>query len=178
MRERCRIHWEHRISLKYDQWNMTFKTRPWDLEFGLRSQHTGKRGIWDSVIGLLEAVRAWLTPELHDYVKGQRSRHSNQVLHFGAAVLYNHFHLGSKRSRSMAFCISVIGFKGKFRFRQGEGEVVEDEKEKQFSIFNFNTHGANTGNAVMSKTLESSIPRAEKPAGTQTLNWEERCMLA
>ena len=118
-----------------NQWNMTFKNGHWDLELGLRSQHTGKRGIWDSVIWLLKAVRSWLTPEVHDYVKGQWSRHSNQVLHSGAPALYNHFHLGSKRSRSVASCFLVIGFKGKFQFRGRERWWKMRRKSSfQFSI--------------------------------------------
>lgn len=51
---------------------------------------------------------------------------------------------------------------------QGKREVAE-VKRKQFSIFSVDTHDAGTADVVISKTYNSSISRAKRPAGMQTL---------
>lgn len=54
--------------------------------------------------------------------------------------------------------------------------MVEGKKGKQFSILNFHTHCTGTEDMVLNKIDDSSMPRAERPAGMQTLNQEEPCM--
>lgn len=54
--------------------------------------------------------------------------------------------------------------------------MVEGKKGLQFSIFNFHTYCTGTEDMVLNKIDDSSMPKAERPAGMQTLNQEEQSM--
>lgn len=77
------------------------------------------------------------------------------------------------RETDITFCfIAVIEVNGDSE----EGRGGEGKKGKQFAMFNFNIHDVGPGYTVMIKIHESSVLRAERPVGRQTLNQEEQRM--
>lgn len=74
------------------------------------------------------------------------------------------------RKTDITFCfITVTEVNGDSE----EGRGGEGKKGKQWAMFNFNIHD---GYTVMIRIHESSVLRAERPAGRQTLNQEEQRM--